>query len=371
MDAAAYCQQDRDGVSRRRFHGRGQRRSLAVGLVIASFFYLVTILADFIAPYDYRAQSRWEPVAPPSALHLRDARGRWHARPFFYPRRLVDPLLRSYAEDESRPYPLELFARGYRYKLFGIFFAGVHLFGTTAGADDAEAPRFYLLGTDSLGRDRFSRLLIAARFSLCVGPLGALLAGFLGIVIGCVAGYAGRWVDAFLMRWVDAMMALPTLILILAARAAFPLELPAWRAAVLLLSIFVVLGWAEMARLTRGLVKSLRQQEFVLAAQSLGLSPARVLARHILPNASGPLIVQLSLMVPAFILAETALSFLGVGLQEPEASWGALLSAASDINLLRGEHALVLLAPAMALTAFVFAVRLISGALSHTPIASK
>ncbi len=335
--------------------GRGK---LIAGSSIVIGFYLIAVFADFLAPYDYRSQSRGEPMAPPSALRFRDAEGRWSARPFVYAQRLVDPLDRRYEEDAQRAYLIEFFARGYQYKLLGIFPTDRHLFG----AGDA---RVYLLGADALGRDRFSRLLVAARFSLLVGPLGAMLAGALGVLIGCAAGYAGRWIDAALMRAADAMMAMPALVLILAARAAFPLELPPLRAATLLVTIFVVLGWAEMARLARGLVMELRQREFALAAVSIGLSPARILWRHILPNAARPLTIQALLTLPAFLLAETALSFLGVGLQEPEPSWGNLLSAASDLTLLERGHAPVLLAPAFAIALFVFGVRLLSDGLEE------
>ena len=201
--------------------------------------------------------------------------------------------------------------------------------------------------------------MIATRFSLLVAPLGTVLAGALGILIGLIAGYAGSWLDAALMRAADVMMALPALILILAVRAAFPLELPPTRAAMLLITIFVVLGWAEIARLTRGLTLELRQREFVLAAVSLGCSPSRVLFRHILPNAVRPLMTQAFLMLPAFLLSETALSFLGVGLQEPEASWGNLLTEATNITLLERSDLWPVLAPAFAITIFVLGTRLL------------
>lgn len=351
------------------------------GACIVGLFYLTAIFADFLAPYDYRAQVRREPSAPPTAIHFRDAGGGWHARPSVRARRLADPLQRVYVEDAGRAYPLAFFTRGYKYKLFGVLTTDRHLFGVMSGAEgaaeatardaasertkdanamtkDASVPRVHLLGTDALGRDRLSRLLVASRFSLAVGPLGTLLASVLGILVGCVAGYAGRLADGVLMRVADTMMALPTLVLIIAARAAFPLELPPMRAAFLLVSIFMLVGWAEMARVARGLVLALRRREFVLAAESLGLSQWRVLTRHILPNAARPLLVQATLMLPAFLLAETALSFLGVGLQEPEASWGNMLSAASDITLLRAEPFL-LLAPALAIFLFVLGVRLL------------
>ncbi|MDQ3686639.1 MAG: ABC transporter permease [Acidobacteriota bacterium] len=345
----------------RRRHGWNfvrRRGKFVAGLCIISLFYFAVLFADFLAPYDYRAQSRREPLAPPTPIRFRDTSGNLHARPFIYERHVVNALERHYVESTERVYPIILFARGYSYKLFGLLETDVHLFGV-GGAERANVPRVHLLGTDAAGRDRLSRLLVATRFSLIVGPAGTLLASALGIFLGCIAGYAGPRTDALLMRAADTMMALPTLVLILAARAAFPLELPPARAVVLLVTIFTVVGWAEMARLARGQVLALRRREFVLAAVGLGLSPARILFRHILPNAARPLIVQASLMLPTFLLAETALSFLGVGLQEPEASWGNMLAAAGDINLLR-ESGLVLLTPAFALLLFVLGARLLS-----------
>lgn len=334
------------------------RTALIAGTIVVVFFYAIAIFADLLATNDYRSQSRLEPMAPPSSLHFRDSAGNWQLRPFIYARRLVDPLERKYEENPGQPYRLGLFTRGYSYKLFGLFTTDLHLLGIQ-NATSAETPRLHLLGTDGLGRDRFSRLLIATRFSLLVGPLGTLLAGGLGILIGLVAGYSASRVDALLMRAADVMMALPTLILILAMRAAFPLELSPTRAAILLIIIFVILGWAEMARLARGLTLELRQREFTQAAVSVGCSPARVLFYHILPNASGPLITQLFLMLPAFLLAETSLSFLGVGLQEPEASWGNLLTEASNITLLERSESWPLLTPALAIIGFVFGIRLL------------
>src|SRR5262249_20787034 len=145
-------------------------------------------------------------------------------------------------------------------------------------------------------------------------------------------GRAGRWLDAVLMRGADVMLALPTLVLILAVRATYPPELPPERASSMMITILVALGWAEMARLVYGLVLELRERDFIYAAMSLGSSPARVLFRHILPNAARPLLAQVLLILPAFLLAEISLSYLGVGLQEPEPSWGNMLTSATDLT---------------------------------------
>ncbi len=353
---------------KKRGGGSARDRLLVAGVSILGACYLVAILADFIAPYPYASQSRREPFAPRAAIRRCPAELNSGILPNLCLKKqtLVDPLERRYADrDDARgAHPLKLFARGYSYKLLGFIPSDRHLFGVEASGSDEATARIYLLGADQLGRDRFSRLVIASRFSLLTGPLGTLLASSLGIIIGCVAGYAGRSADALLMRMADVLMALPTLVIVLAVRAAFPLELSPSRAIFLLISIFALLGWAEMARLTRGLIFSLREREYVLAAKGIGLSRSRILFRHILPNAARPLIVQASLMLPAFLLAETALSFLGIGLQEPEPSWGNMLAEATNLTLLR-HSPFILLSPALAIILVTLAAHLIAAALKR------
>jgi peptide/nickel transport system permease protein len=344
-----------------RLGGLRGRGALLAGVAVIMFYCLTAVFADFLAPYDHSSLSRTEPFAPPTTIRFRDTQGRWHARPFIYARRAVDLATYRYEENTDRAYPLELFARGYAYEFLWLFPTNLHLFGTRAEAG-VEAPRVYLLGADKFGRDRFSRLLMATRYSLLIGPIGALLASALGVLIGVIAGYLGGWTDAVLMRAADVMLALPMLVLILALRATFPPGLPPADAIKLLLILFLMLGWADLARLARGLIMELRQREYVMAAVSLGCSPARVIVRHILPGAAMSLIAQTLLLLPAFLLSETALSFLGVGLQEPDASWGSLL-ADVDSKIFKRGHALAEFSPALAIILFVLGARLLGDGL--------
>ncbi|MFL6375625.1 MAG: ABC transporter permease [Pyrinomonadaceae bacterium] len=339
----------------------GQKRltaSVKAGLVILGLLYLMALLADFISPYNHREQTRQEPSAPATTIHFVDVDGAFHLRPFIFKSRLTNSADLEYTEDTTREYALAMFVHGAPYDLLWTVRSDTHLFGVSA--PEAEiAPQVHLLGTDQLGRDRFSRLVTATRFSLLVSPAGTILACVIGIIFGSVSGYAGRGIDAAMMSVADTVIALPTLILILAARAAFPLELPPWRAATLLISIFALTGWAEMARLTRGQVVSVKHLEFITAARALGAGNSRILSAHVLPNIAGSLAVQATLILPAFFLAEVALSFLGVGLQEPEPSLGNMLTSASDLTQLT-YHPFLLLSPAVVIFVFVFATRLLS-----------
>jgi peptide/nickel transport system permease protein len=261
-----------------------------------------------------------------------DERGAFHLRPFIYRPQLSDPLLFSYAEDRTRAYPLAFFVRGENYQLLGLFSSSWHLVGVEGGED---APRLHLLGTDSLGRDVLARLLYGGQVSLVVGPVGLLLAYLIGVSLGSVAGYFGGLVDTLLMRAADVMMSLPALVLILALRAAFPLSVTPREVAVMMLIILAVVGWAEVARLTRGLVAAERRRDYVTAAVACGARDHAIVLRHILPNIGAPLLTQFAISAPSFILAEIALSFLGVGVQEPSASWGTLLADAQDVSVLK------------------------------------
>jgi peptide/nickel transport system permease protein len=352
-----------------RLHRR--RRSLplsaAVGIILLSLFAFAAIFADHLAPYDRAEQSRRLPNAPISQVSFTDAAGNPAVFPRVFEPQMDDALRQTYTFDAKTWATFRLFPKGYQYRLFGFIPLERHLFGT-----DREDVRIHILGTDALGRDRFSRLVIAIRFSLIVCSIGALAASLLGIALGLVGGYSGKVVDTVIAGVADAVISLPAMIVILAARVAFPLELPPLTAAILLIGLFTLTGWAEMTRLTRGLVKRTRSLDFVTAAKISGVSGPRILVRHILPNIARPLLTQATLILPAFLLAEATLSFLGVGLQEPEPSLGNMLAAANDLSQLR-EHTFVVLTPAILIALFVLGVRLMNGGLDgkRGPIASE
>jgi peptide/nickel transport system permease protein len=303
-----------------------------VGLALLILFYLLALLGGFLAPYNFRSQSRATPFLPPTRIHFFDEQGAFHPRPFIYRPQLTDPLMFGYGEDRTRRYPLTFFARGESYELFGLFISSWHLLGVEGGES---APRLHLLGTDGLGRDLLARVLYGGQVSLIVGPFGLLLAYLIGVSIGALSGYYGGVIDTLLMRAADVTMSLPTLVLILALRAAFPLSISPREAAMMMLIIFAAVGWAEVARITRNLVAAERRRDYVAAAIIGGTRDVRIIARHILPNVSTPLLTQFAISAPSFILAEIALSFLGVGVQEPSASWGTLLADAQDISVLK------------------------------------
>ena len=320
----------------------------------------VLICGDAIAPYGYEKQVREEPNAPASTIQFRDVDGNFHLRPFIYRRKLVDRLDSRYEEMSGEQYPITFLESGGSFWIAGLVSGNLHLFGTS----DPNV-RVTLLGTDALGRDRFSRLLIAVRFSLIVCLAGTFLASFIGIIFGMISGYAGRFADTVMMGIADSVLALPTLIIILAARAAFPLELPPLQAAMLLILIFALTGWAEMARLARGLVKATREHEYVKAARAGGSSEPAILFRHIMPNISPALITQATIMLPYFLLSEVALSYLGVGLQEPVPSLGNMLASAGDLGHLQ-RHPILLLSPAIVIFIFVFLVRLFAKSMARS-----
>jgi peptide/nickel transport system permease protein len=307
-------------------HFRRSPLGLAGGATLVAF-YLLALLAPFVAPYLQASVDRECFFHPPDRIHWRDARGRptW---PYIHATTLVDVRRFAYREDASRPLPLRLFVRGEPYRLLGLFPADRHLFGV-------DVPhRVFLFGADSQGRDVLSRLLYGGQVSLTVGLVGIAISFTIGLLMGGISGYAGGWVDAAIMRTTELLLSIPGLYLIVALRALFPVDLPSQQTYLAIVVILAFIGWASMARIIRGMVLSIRRQEFVTAAEALGMGRLRIVARHILPNTLSFVIVAATISIPGYILGEVFLSFLGLGVQEPDASWGNMLNAARSLRVL-------------------------------------
>ncbi|HIA28194.1 MAG TPA: ABC transporter permease [Planctomycetes bacterium] len=302
----------------------------------------------------YRRIWRWFD----GGVHFTDSDGNFTLRPHVYP--LREAL--SYDEygeteylltvDKSVSLPIEFFTTSEEdHELFsfcGFFPIRGHgnLMGVRPTPELAVAGGFecqlFLLGTDTLGRDLWTRILYGGQISLSVGLLGILISMSLGLVIGGIAGYYGGWWDFFLMRFVELLMAIPGLYLILTLRYAIPKGLTSRQTYMMIIGILALAGWASTARVVRGMVLSLKEQEFALAARALGSHDSRVILRHILPNTASFVIVTATLMVPYYILGEVALSFLGFGITEPDASWGLLLKDAQNSQILKYSPWLVI-----------------------------
>lgn len=302
------------------------RRPLGLAsLVVLIFFYLTAFFADFLAPYPTGVQNLKKTFHPPTALTLKD--GRLAAKVYENP----DPLVPNWQPVPDRVVPLKWFARGYEYKLLGLIPFDRHLIQTD-GLDPTN-DRIYLLGSDSTGRDVFSRLLKGSQVSLTIGLVGISITLCLGFAIGGLSGYFGGGFDFMAMRIVEFLMAIPGLYLLLTLRSALAPHFASDQMFFLIVIILAAIGWAGTARIIRGMALSIRRQAFVQAAESMGQSTRNILVRHILPNLFSYLLVAATLSIPGYILGEAALSFLGLGIQEPSASWGLMLSQAQDMKV--------------------------------------
>ena len=315
-----------------------------LGTAIILIFVVLAVFAEFIAPYHYGKQFRAYPYAPPSTVHFRDEDGSL-SRPFVYKtERTLDRATyqATLVEDTSMKYYIRFFVRGEaEYQLFGFIQSNVHLFG--AVAEDGSVAEVFLLGTDSLGRDLFTRCLVGSWVSLAVGPLVILFSFPIGIVLGGLSGYYGGGVDMFIQRACEVMVAIPGLPILMAMGAAlrgFGLS-----AGMVFMGIIVALaitGWGGLARVLRGQVLAIREMDFVTSARAAGASDMRIILRHIVPNVTSYLIVNATLLIPGMMLLEATLSFLGYGIQEPMTSWGALLTAATNVGAIE-QHPWILI----------------------------
>ncbi len=303
------------------------RLALAGGVVLI-WLYVTMVLAPFLAPYalDYSDRSLF--YAPPVGVHLVDARGRLHLRPFVYAYRVVDASLPAYARDTARTYDIHFFVHGAPYRLFWLIPSDVHLIGVDPPA------RLFLLGTDQFGRDLLSRLLYGSVVSLLIGVIVVLIAFPIGMVLGGIAGYYGGMIDNVIMRSVEVLAAFPSFYLLLTLASVLPATLSSGARLFMISAVFSFVGWGGLARVLRGIVLGIRDVEFVLAARAAGLPDFRVIVRHVLPSTTSYVIVAATLTIPGVILGESGLSFLGLGVQEPSTSWGLLLAQAQSIEAL-------------------------------------
>ena len=307
---------------------RRHKLALVGGPILIALYVVGVGFPEFFATQDLTKRHQDFVYAPPQRIHFFDADGVFHLRPFVYAQtRSRDPetMRRIYTEDTSSRFPLYLFVRGDPYELWGLFPSDLHFIGVKEGY-------LFLFGTERLGRDLFSRTLHAARISLSIGLIGVGLSFILGCVLGGISGFYGGAIDTVIQRVIEFLVSIPTLPLWMALAAAVPAEWPQVRVYFAITIILSVVGWAGLARVVRGKVLSLREEDFVQAAAIAGSKDGSIIVRHILPSFFSYLIVHVTLAVPRMFLGETALSFLGLGLQVPVVSWGVLLSEGQNVQ---------------------------------------
>lgn len=321
------------------------------GAILLIIFYLMVIMADFIAPYSPYVGQEDGSLLPPTTIYWRRQQGPDEGKfigPHVYPTTQsatdLETGQRTITKDYSQPSPLRLFVKGTPYQLFQIrlplppqfeeveIFKGFpvdrHLFGAIGPG------KINLLGTDEQARDEFSRLLFGGRISLFIGLIGIAISFPLGMIIGGISGYFGGWSDVILMRFVEVLMTIPGIYLLVALAAVLPPSLSSAQRFLLIVLITSFISWSGLARVIRGQVLSLKEQEFVQAARAMGANPFYIIIRHVLPQTASYIIISATLAVPGFIIAESVLSLIGLGIQQPDPSWGNLLSLATNASIL-------------------------------------
>lgn len=295
--------------------------ALTAGIVII-ILYIFAIFAPFFAPYDPNRTYKDKFFHPPTKIHFTDQDGL--SRPYIY--NTEEAGWAKYKNDESKKYYLDFFASGDEYELFGIFNSDLHLFQV-----EEDIPIF-LLGSDDYGRDILTRILYGGRISLFIGFVAILITTVIGLIVGGISGYYGGKIDSIIMRAAEVIMSIPSFYLLLALAAVLPLDISSAFRFFLIVSILAFQGWAGMARVIRGMVLSVKNEEYILAARSIGAGDKRIIMKHILPSTATYVIIRATVAIPGYIIMESGLSFIGLGIQEPSASWGNMLTSAQNIS---------------------------------------
>jgi len=318
------------------------------GAILLLIFYVAVIAADFVAPYDPYVSQPNGSLLPPTRIYLVSQSTGQFIGPHIYPttqgKTDIQTGDRQLIVDFKQPAPLRLFVSGPEYRLFQLsvplppkwdevtIIPGIplnwHLFGADNGV------RFNVLGTDDQGRDQFSRLLHGGRISLFIGIIGVIFTFPLGLLLGGISGYFGGWLDIVIMRLAEVLMTFPSIYLLVTLGAVLPPGLSSTQRFLLIVVITSVISWAGLARVIRGQVLSIKEREFVQAARAMGGKPLYIILRHVLPQTATYVIISATLAVPSFIGAEAVLSLIGLGIQQPDPSWGNMLSLASNASIL-------------------------------------
>ena len=306
-----------------------KHRMATISSVFIITMYLIAIFADFVAPYDPNETDTKHLYVPPRGIHFFGPNG-FSLRPFVYGLKLhvdEETYRKTYTDDKSVQYPIRFFVHGSPYKMWGLIESDIHLFGLEEGKG------VFLLGTDKLGQDVFSRVVFGARVSLSIGLVGIAISLLLGVGIGGASGYYGGVVDLIVQRVIEFIRSVPTTPLWMALSAALPPDLPPLARYFGITVILSLIGWTGLARVVRGRFLALREQDFVMAAKLAGASEWRVIMRHMVPSFMSYLIASVTLAIPGMIISETSLSFLGLGLRPPVVSWGVMLRDAQKLRV--------------------------------------
>ena len=306
---------------------RFRRHRLALAAtVFLSFFFLIAIFPNFLSIHDPKITHGKDSLVGPQRIN-----GLWSFNPYVYDLETVrntETFALEHTPVKETKYPVKFFIHGQKYKLLGLFKTDIHLMGI----ETEDGRPFYPLGTDRLGRDIWSRLAHAIRISLSVGMLGMSISLILGVLLGGISGYAGGWLDIIIQRFIEFIISIPTLPLWIMLAALVPNTWGIVQVYFAITTIIALLGWTGMARVVRGRFLSLREEEFITAARLAGAREGRIIFRHMLPSFMSHIIASVTLTVPAVIIAETALSFLGIGLRQPAISLGVMLVEAQNVR---------------------------------------